>query len=259
MMGVCKLCLATKDLQNSHFIPAAMYKYVRDTDPTKKNRNPVLVTAKATTTTSKQVSDYVLCAGCEDLFNKNGENWMLKQVWNGKRFPLGDRLRVALPLYTLENALAFSGAATGIETEKLGYFALSVIWRAAVHQWATPFGGKTTVLNLGAAEESIRKFLLGEAQFPTNVAILATVCTDPYSKVFYMPSQKRGIPGTSFVMLTLGVHLMVFTDSIPPILHQMCCVKSTAKLVFQRDCSQQTLEAFAQLMRKRPIPVIGGN
>jgi hypothetical protein len=98
---------------------------------------------------------------------------------------------VALPLYTLENALAFSGAATGIETEKLGYFALSVIWRAAVHQWATPFGGKTTVLNLGAAEESIRKFLLGEAQFPTNVAILATVCTDPYSKVFYMPSQKR--------------------------------------------------------------------
>ena len=95
MMGVCKLCLATKDLQNSHFIPAAMYKYVRDPDPTKKNRNPVLVTAKATTTTSKQVSDYVLCAGYEDLFNKNGENWMLKQVWNGKRFPLGDRLRVA--------------------------------------------------------------------------------------------------------------------------------------------------------------------
>jgi len=261
MIRVCKLCLKPKDLQDSHFMPAAMYKYVRDPDATKKNRNPVLVTAKTTTTTSKQVTDYVLCSGCEELFNKNGENWMLKQVWNGKRFPLRDRLAVALPLqpYTLSNSIAFSGAMAGIDTEQLGYFALSVIWRAAVHQWDSPSGRKTTVLNLGTAEEPIRTFLLGETPFPASVAILAVVCMDPYSRgVFYMPAQTTGISGRSFVMLARGVQFMVFTgDSIPPIVHQMCCVKSAAKLIFQRDCSQKTLEAHAQLMNQRPIPIVG--
>jgi hypothetical protein len=261
MTGVCKLCLKPKELQDSHFIPAAMYKYARDPDVTKKNRNPVLVTAKATITTSKQITDYVLCACCEDLFNKNGESWMLKQVWNGKRFPLRDRLGAALPLqhYTLANTVAFSGAATGIDTDKLGYFALSVIWRAGVHQWDIPLVGKTTVLNIGTVEEPMRQFLLGEAAFPTNVAILAAVCTDPYSRgLFYRPAQTTGLPGTSFVMLTLGVHFMVFTgDSIPPILRQMCCVKSAAKVIFQRDCSQKALEAYAQLMNQRPIPTMG--
>jgi len=253
MMGVCKLCLKAKDLQNSHFIPAAMYKYART--PSHKNRNPVLVTRKRTTTTSKQVTDYVLCAACEDLFNKNGENWMLKQVWNGKRFPLGDLLNVAHPHYTFQDCLAFSGRAVGIDTEKLGYFALSVIWRAAVHQWNTPFGGKTTVLNLGATEDTIRNYLLGAAPFPKEAVVLATVCSDPYSRgVFYLPSQTSGIPGTSFVMLTLGVHLMIFVGSdIPPIMREMCCVQSAPKLIFQRDAREKTLEAFAQLLENRLV------
>ena len=47
-----------------------------------------------------ELCDYIQSATCEELFNKNGENWMLKQVWNGKRFPLRDRLNVALQHYT---------------------------------------------------------------------------------------------------------------------------------------------------------------
>src|SRR5438034_546836 len=105
-------------------MPAAMYKCVLDRS--RKNPNPVVVGRKVTATTSRQVTAYVLCAGCEDLFNKNGERWMLKQVWNGKQFPLRDRLNVAMPHYKFNNALAFSGKAVGIDTEKLGYFALSV-------------------------------------------------------------------------------------------------------------------------------------
>ena len=258
MTNTCKLCQKPKWLQDSHFVPAAMYKYLRDPDETKKNRNPLIVTTKVTSTTSRQVTDYVLCADCEGLFNRNGENWLLKQVWNRKGFPLSERLSVALPRYTFENFLAFSGTATGVDTEQLGYFALSVIWRAAVHQWHTPFGGKTTVLNLGAVEEPIRKFLLGEVPFPTDVVILATVCTDPYSRaIFYMPSQTSGIPGTSIVMLTLGIHFMVFIGStIPPILRELCCVRSTSKLIFQRDCSAKTLEAFTQIMSGRPVPLL---
>jgi hypothetical protein len=184
------------------------------------------------------------------MLNKNGENGVLKWVWNGKRFPLGDRLAVAHQHYTFSNFLAFSGSAMDVNTDELGYFALSVIWRAAVHEWDTPFGGKSTVLNLGAVQEPIRKFLHGDAGFPSAVVVLATVCTDPNSvRVFYMPAPTSGIPGTSFAMNMLGIHFTVFIgNDIPPLMRQMCCVKSTPRLIFQRDCSQKTLEAFSEIM-----------
>jgi hypothetical protein len=204
-------------------------------------------------TTSKQITDYVLCRDCEDLFNRNGENWMLKQVWNGRRFPLGDRLRLALPLYPLKEALVFSGAAIGVDTDRLGYFALSVIWRAGVHQWEQ----SRPALELGSIQEPIRQFLIGGAPLPSEIAVLTTVCTDPYSRVFYMPSQTTGMPVTSFGMLTLGVHFMVFVEPFPPALHEMCSVRSAQRLIFQRDCSEKTLEAFAQLMSQHPIHILG--
>jgi len=75
---------------------------------------------RLTTTTSKQVVDYLLGSSCEDLFNKNGERWMLKQVWNGKRFPLLDRLNVAHPYYFCRDVLVFSGSAVGIDADSLG-------------------------------------------------------------------------------------------------------------------------------------------
>jgi|SRR5580704_2158229 hypothetical protein len=246
-VGICKLCLQTKDLQDSHLIPRAMYKYVRT--PAKKNPNPVVVGRRVTATTSKQVSDYVLCSDCEQLFNRNGENWMLRQVWNGKRFPLLERLSLAHQDYTFREALVFSGSAVGIDTDKLAYFALSVVWRAAVHRWATPLGGLTQPVQLGAAEEPTRRFLLGQSMFPPAVTVMATVCTDAGSAgSFYMPSRVSGSPGTCFVVLTLGVHFLVYLEPIPPVIREFCCVKSTRRLIFLRNCESKTLEAFAQLL-----------
>ncbi len=83
-IGNCKLCLMQKDLQDSHLLPAAMYKYIRV--PLKRNPNPVIVGRKVTATSSRQVTDYLLCAECEELFNKNGEGETLRWVWNGKTF-----------------------------------------------------------------------------------------------------------------------------------------------------------------------------
>jgi hypothetical protein len=242
------LCLKVKPLQRSHLVPAAMYKYILD--PTKKNDNPVVVGRKVTATTSKQVVDYLLCASCEDLFNKNGERWMLKQVWNGKRFPLLDRLNVAHPYYFFRDVLVFSGSAVGIDADSLGYFALSVLWRAAVHVWNTPFGGKTTLLALGAHEEPIRKYLLGELPFPDDVVIMVHVCTDRASRgSFYMPSSVQANPIPSFGFQTLGILFRIFVGStIPKNIRAFCCVKSEKELIFQRDCEEKTIEAFGQLM-----------
>ena len=247
-IGVCKLCLNARPLQKSHLIPAAMYKYLLD--PKKKNDNPVVVGRNITATSSRQVSHHLLCSGCEDLFNKNGERWMLKQVWNGKTFPLRDRLAVALHLHAFPSVHVYSGASAGIDTDKLGYFALSVIWRAAVRTWNTPFGGTTRLLNLGNLEDPIRMFLLGQGPFPSDIVVMVHVCTDRESiGSFYMPSAVRGNPVPSFGFQTLGILFRIFVGrTIPPAVREFCCVRSTRRLLFQRDCSEKTREAFRQLM-----------
>jgi hypothetical protein len=246
--GVCKLCLKTKDLQKSHFIPKAMYRYLRDSSS--RDPNPVVVGRDVTATTSKQITDYVLCAECEDLFNKHGESEVLRWVWNGKRFPLGERLAVAHQHYTFSNFLAFSGTAIGVDTEKFAYFALSVLWRASVHEWQTPFGGKTKILDLGSVGEPVRQYLHRQTTFPTDVVVIATACTDPASsRAFYVPSTVPRAPSTAIGMLTLGIDFMVLIGhEFPAIVREMCCARSAPRLIFQRDCGERTIEAFAQIM-----------
>ena len=148
----------------------------------------------------KQVKDYLLCQDCEYLFNKNGEHWVMQQVYNGKDFPLLDRLKLALHVYADPMLQAYAGAAVGIDTGKLAYFALSVLWRAAVHNWAM-HDGQTTSISVGAYEEPIRRFLLGETAFPVNIMVLTTVCTDaPSRESFSVPCL---VPDNPFIALYL--------------------------------------------------------
>lgn len=124
--GTCKLCHQTKDLRDSDFIPAAMYKYIRATSL--KNPNPVVVGPGRTIRTSEQVRDYLLCAECEDRFNKNGEQEVLKWACKRDRFPLEDRFAVALAHHQMGAASAFSGSAIGVNTDtQLPAFAKSCL------------------------------------------------------------------------------------------------------------------------------------
>lgn len=246
--GTCKLCLQQRKLHKSHFIPSAFYKYILS--PSEGNPNPVLVGRSVTATTSRQVRDYLLCAECEDLFNKNGEQEIVKWVWNGKQFPLANRLAVAHQHFTFGNALVYSGSAIGIDVEKIAYFVLSVIWRAAVHQWDLMFGDRSTLLDLGKTEEPIRQYLHGDADFPDQVAITATACTDRTSMTFYPPCPATDIPCTAFGFLALGIRFLVYVgDNIPLAARRTCFMKSDHQLLFQRDCSQKIFHAFAELMK----------
>jgi hypothetical protein len=245
--GICKLCEKDRVLQDSHLMGAALYRMSQD--PTgKKGRDPVIMTPDIIIRTSKQVKDYVLCEYCEERFNKGGENWAMAHVDNGKTFPLLDRLRLALPLESGRLAQSFSACASGIDTEKLAYFVLSVIWRSSVHVWKL-LGGQTTSTSLGAHQERVRKYLLGENGFPSDMIVMATVCTDFASRNFFsVPALvlENEIPKYSFMTRGLLSYVFVGTD-MPSSLRKLCCVTSPQKPIFMADCLSKVLHASSRL------------
>ncbi len=80
-MPLCKLCKQDRELRESHFLPAAVYAQLRGN--TQQDPNPVLIIRRVSLTTSKQITDRVLCAECEQRFSKSGEAW----VWETWRAP----------------------------------------------------------------------------------------------------------------------------------------------------------------------------
>jgi hypothetical protein len=218
-------------------------------DPTRNPPDPIAITSKITVRTSKHVKDYLLCQDCEHLFNTNGEHWVMQQVYNGKNFPLFERLKLALHVYADPRLQAYSGTAVGIDTGKLAYFALSVLWRASVHNWAL-HDGQTTSMSLGAYEEPIRRFLSGEAAFPVNVMVLTTVCTDaPSRESFSVPCLVPDNPFTAYALLTRGISFRVLVgDNLPQQQRELCCFTGARRLIFVASCLDKSLSAFAHLV-----------
>jgi hypothetical protein len=246
-MGNCALCLEWSDLQLSHFVSKGAYKRLRNAAG--KIKDPIVVTAKFSVATSKQMVDFLLCSKCEIRFNRLGENYTLAQMNYRGNFPLLDRLRVSPSIdFTLREGI-YSGPAIGIDTEKLAYFALSVAWRSAVHTWTGPKGHVPRAVNLGAHQEPIRKYLLGKAGFPVDVRVLVTACTDTHSQnVFYTPTPQLGTPNTAIAFLICGIHFSVFLGPTQPAATQeLCCFSSSRQLVFSRDIRMTTLRAYAAL------------
>jgi len=79
------------------------------------------------------------------------------------------------PVTTLpDGVILYRGASIPeIDSEQLTYFALSVIWRAAVHKWRN--GPRTVSLELGPYLEPLRQFLHGEAPFPDCMMVVVRV------------------------------------------------------------------------------------
>ncbi len=136
-IGTCRLCqLQNVELRDSHFMSAGFYKIARD--ESRSNPNPVLVSEDVSMISSEQAKDYLLCAECEDRFNKGGEDWVLKNCWhNETEFPLRSALVASQPSpLSSPDFTIFEGAAVpGAEPDKLVYFAASIFWRAAAHDW----------------------------------------------------------------------------------------------------------------------------
>lgn len=252
-IGKCKLCLLTADLQNSHLMPASLYKKARI--PGATNPNPTFISEKGSKQTSRQLRNFVLCRDCEQLLSKNGENYVMTQVFDGnsKRFPLLEALRVTSPTWGGPEFVGYDLASTpAINRDQLGYFALSVFWRASVHIWRER-GEEPMSIELGKVyNEALRQYLLGQMGFPANVVLLVIACTDALSQdMFSVPSLGlRNLERTySFMAKGLNFLMIVGKQLRAPAVRELCAVTGKRRLILARSCESKMHGAYDRLAR----------
>jgi hypothetical protein len=171
--GVCRLCRQEKELVSSHWIAAAILKTLRAEDL--KNPNPVVADFVVSEQTSRQMQETLLCRQCDNMFGEKGENWVTAHMYTLDSFRLKEILHALTPTATTSESVTYAvGNVLAVDIEKLAYFALSVVWRAAVQRWRTK-GGLSTLLELGPYEEEIRAYLLGNKPFPENITLFVGV------------------------------------------------------------------------------------
>jgi|ERR1039458_8056010 uncharacterized protein YlaI len=173
-VAVCALCENVRELRQSHFLPAAMFKHMQhpgDRSHAILDRENLGINNPFT---SKQVKTYLLCDECEGRFSKNGEQWVMANGFHTSgMFPLQAALKAANYLAETDDGWAFSGGSIpGVEMEPLAYFAASVFWRATAHGW----GCAAHRLDFGSRYQNMfQQYLLGKAAFPKDAALLIDV------------------------------------------------------------------------------------
>ena len=174
-MPPCKLCLRNGvNLENSHFLPAGVYRILRD--DMEKNPNPWLLTAKGAVQTSQQMTARLLCRDCEQRLSRNGENWVLRNcLKRDGSFPMASVLASRAPdadSPASPTKLYFASKIPEINIHALAYFAASVFWRGSIHPWNTD--GSVPV-KLGELQEQFRLHLMGMDAFPRDCGLTVMV------------------------------------------------------------------------------------
>ena len=224
LIGQCGLCANIRNLKRSHFDPQAIYRLLRSS-----NKPIVHLTANVAIAGDQEIRDYFLCHCCEDLFNKNGEGWVLANCYRPQRktFRLQTALRGAQAVGGSSNFRLYDGSRIPwVDVDKLVYFAVSLFWRAAAHKWRDKIDA-ITQLDFGPYLECLRLFLLGQADLPSEVVVMVTVSPSvkpdmsaslPFgSRIGLCHRYYFEIPGMSFQLL-LG-------KRIPSQLRELCAYR----------------------------------
>ncbi len=252
-IGTCRLCLSTGELRKSHFIPKSAYKRIQQSD----GEPPIAIQQGVTIQTNQQIADYVFCGACEEIFNRNGEDWVMRNCFqHAQGFRLKELIDGASPI--ADNGLKVYSArqVPEIDIEKLSYFAASIIWRAAVHNWT--FGKrKVNRLYLGPYAEELRRFLLRETGFPTNAVVWVSIISEPKLwGSFVVPYGDKLNQCRRYKFSFLGLRFDFFLGKlIDRQIRRMCTHRSDEKLLYAGDpASEIIIEDLSRLIVKsRPL------
>lgn len=247
--GICALCRLERDLQSSHLLPKALYRFVSGIRG-KGDPNPVIVAHDSAWQSSKQVEAHLLCTECEQRFHKEGEEWTLRHCYRGeRRFRLQEALERSTPIEESETAKLFAAhSVTDIAIDRLVYFAASVFWRASVNRWRLQ-DHYLEHIDLGEKyTEQLRGFLLGAAGFPKDAAVLIDIFgfRSPLSlatMLFPYGGRRDAFYHYRFTIPGLAFNLYI-GQLIPSALRECSVLRSTGILISsKRDTS--VIEDFA--------------
>jgi hypothetical protein len=241
--GICRLCSREDDLLKSHYVPQALY-------PKKWQKSRTITHDVIYAGQTAHIKDHLLCAACEGRFADGGEDEVLRWLApKAKQFTLADRLNVALARESYPDISRFAAYSVGVDAAKFAYFAMSIAWRGAVHQWTLPDGTDATKLNLGQHEERLRRFLLGETEFPHDIAsVIVVVCSDKAGRsVWGLPTQnfEAGCGNIRFIMRGVVFRLLL-EPTIPEFFREKSCV-SPRECIFYGDSAHRVKKDFAPL------------
>jgi len=244
-IGECKLCLKRKELLDSHYLGAALYKIA------KKRGGSLVRTPELFLESDIQIHHHLFCGNCEQLFNKYGERYVITMMNRGEGdFPLLKIMDESTPIaFDPNNVPVFSSLEIGVDTVKLAYYALSMFWRGSVHSWKT-LGGQTTSVYLNPGDqEAIRRFLIGEIRWPPGIVVQVAACTDTISQDNVLaPANFRNKLGCSMVMYGILFDIFCGVQSGSSDWN-LCCVNSPARVIFRHTNEEETREQLDDLER----------
>jgi hypothetical protein len=205
------------------------------------------MTPKIIMSGARETTGHVLCRRCEDLFSRNGESWVLKRMFKHGSFKLLDRLRVAVPINQTQDSVSFSAPAVGFHTDKLAYFAVSMIWRASVFPW-TMHDGSSARIELGGIQEDYRRYLCGDNSFPPDTFVVAIVCSDELSQNSAFHPMPLELPAKGFGILVCGLFFAVLIGKEnSEYARDMCCHTSQSKPIYLMNRREQGLRIVNRL------------
>jgi hypothetical protein len=251
---ICALCRQEAELQRSHLIPRAIYLDLRT--PELPNPNPIVGTPKETGQRQEQIVAPLLCHSCEHRLSVNGEKWVLE---NGYRLNGPSRLYQTLKNAKPSSGTIYAGAdLPDLDMDKLAYFGASIFWRASLRVWPRekPRGKAESFLHLGPYAEQLRLFLLGEGEFPLDMALWCAVIRtpEPPPVVSFPVGQLTSEGGESFHMHTFDIpglsYLLFVGRHVPKRKRERCMIRSSRRVLFFTPIEDVINRKTAQFFRK---------
>ena len=235
-IGKCKLCLREGvELQKSHFLPAGGYKLIQSFD----GSPPVVTKDGIAIQTNEQITAHILCSECEERFNKNGEDWVMRYCKrHHEGFRLIELIAGASPMTPPGAPMrAYSTRAIPeIDMNKLVYFGASVLWRGSVHNWKML--NRDVVSPKIMYEEAFRKYLLGVGEFSRAVTVWVHLIENEELQHLVIPPYGRMSSDYywKYWFVFLGIHYMfALGHLIPPNFRNLCSLRSYERFIYASE------------------------